>query len=248
MIKKEKQKLSVADCRRNIAAFLTENKKEMTAAVCVAAMVLLSGLYFGCKIWQMIPLFVSTLVVMTLQMKANRYMFLVGGFNALIGYTSVYFSQGLYASALYAVLCSGPIQLVTFALWQKKAYKHSTQLKRLTKKQILWISLGTVAAWLLMYVIFSLLGSPYLVLDNSVSLLGIIGTILSLLSYLEYTIISLACTIASVALYIDVILDQPDQIPHLIYNIYCAITTWISFRYMVKLHREQQDETKSAAK
>jgi len=238
----------MAERKRNAAAFLSENKKELTAAICVAATIFASGLYFGCKIWQMIPLFVSTLAVMTLQMKANRYMFLVGGFNALIGYTSVYLSQGLYASALYSALCSGPIQLVTFALWQKKAYKHSTQLKRLTKKQILWISLGTVAAWLLMYVIFSLLGSPYLVLDNSVSLLGIIGTILSLLSYLEYTIISLACTIASVALYIDVILDQPDQIPHLIYNLYCAVTTWISFRYMVKLYRVQQDESKPAAK
>jgi len=236
------KKMSASNLKNGLKQFVLDNKKELSAAVAMAVLIFASGLYFGCKIWQMIPLFVSTLGVMTLQMKANRYMFLLGGFNATIGYTAVYLSQGLYATAAYSFLCSGPVQLITFALWQKRAYKHSAKLKKMTKKQIFWMIAGSIAAWLAMFVIFSLLGSPYLVLDNTVSLVGILSTILSMLSYLEYTIVSLLCSLASIFLYVEVIIDQPDQIPHLIYTIYCAITTWISFRYMQRLYREQQEE------
>ena len=227
--------------KAELITFLQENKKEMIAAVSMAIVLLVSGIIVGCKLWQMIPLFVSTLVVMTLQMKANRYMFIVGGCNATIGYTLVYLSQGLYAAAAYSFLCSGPVQFITFYLWNKKAYKHSSRLKRLSKKQILWIAIGAIAVWCVMYFIFSLLGSPYLLLDNTFSLVGILGTVLSMLSYLEYTIISVVGSLSSIFMYINVVADQPDQIPHLLYAIYCAITTFISFRYMRKLYKQQQE-------
>jgi len=224
-----------------VRQFVADNKKELYRTAVVFVLILATGLYFKCKIWQMIPLFVS-LTVILLQLKANRYMFLVGACNAGIGYTLVYFSQGLYAMAAYSLLCSCPMQILTFILWNRKAYKHSTMLKRLSKKQIILIVSGFAAAWLAMYLIFSLVGSPYLVFDNTTTLVGILSTILSMCSYLEYSLLGVLTYASSTLTYLFVIMDQPDQMPHLIYSLYAMISTAMSFFYMRKLYREQRKE------
>lgn len=77
-----------------------------------AVLITVAAVYFPGNGYRILPLYVS-LVVMLLQTNANRMCFLVGGINSVF-YAAVYFSLGLYASSLYWLLFSCPIQIITF--------------------------------------------------------------------------------------------------------------------------------------
>lgn len=189
---------------------------------------------------QLLPLYIS-LVIMLLQTKANRFAYLLGAGNAVL-YAISYFTMKLYASALYALLVSALLQVITFIRWNKKAYGNSTELCRLTNKQrLLWL-MGGLAAWLVLYLAFSLFGSPYLLLDNSVTIMGIAATIFGMLALIEFQFLQLASNAISCVLYIVMLRDDPSLITYLIYTVYSLVCCAMSAVYMSKLYKKQQEE------
>ena len=68
-------------------------------------------------------------------------------------------------------------------------------------------------AWLLMLGIFSGMKSPYMLLDNTVSLLSICVAFLTVFALVEGYIINVAACVLSVLVYIRLISDSPDQMP-----------------------------------
>lgn len=211
-----------------------------TVVLVGAAFVLITIAAALCKadLFLIVPLYVS-LVIMLLQSKANRYAFLLGGLNALL-YTLVNVYVGLYAMALYALLVSCPLQFITFINWSKKPYGSSTEFKKLSLKKIGILVLASLAVWLLLLAIFSWFGSSYLILDNTITLIGIVTTILCSFSYIDYAYLQAVGNVASVLLYAQMLDTKPIQITYLIYNVYALVCSLRALLKMNKLYAEQK--------
>ncbi len=204
----------------------------------------LSGILFQQSFWRMLPLYVS-LVIGLLQSSVNRFASLIGTFNSLL-YAAVYVYYGLYAMALYALLISAPLQLATFIRWQKNAYGSTTRFRRMTVKQRLLWSGGFVGGWVILYILFSVFGSGYLLLDNTVTLLGILCTVITMLSYIEYTLIKVLGDICSLVLYLVMIMTVPEQTTYLIFTIYSLICGIFAIRRAWSSYQRQSMEEREA--
>lgn len=184
-----------------------------------------------------VPLYVS-LIVMLLQSGANRYAFLLGGLNSLL-YAAVNVYIGLYASAASAALVSCPLQLVTFFNWRKRAYGKSAVFKKLGIKRMLLLVAICVALWFLMWAIFSLFHSSYMIFDNTLTLIGIVTTVLCALTYIEYTYLQIVSLGIGIVLYAIMLKERPIQLTYLIYNVYAMICSMRAFLKMNRLYIEQ---------
>ncbi len=198
------------------------------------------GIVFGQEFWRILPLYIS-LVIGLLQSRVNRFASLIGGLNSLL-YACVYFYYGLYGTALYALLVSAPLQVVTFIRWRKSAYESTTVFRRLTGKQRMWITIGFIGCWCMLYVIFSALGSSYLLLDNTLTLLGILATIITMLAYIEYTVIVVLSNLCSLLLYSAMLIHTPEQTTYLIFTVYSLICSLIAVRSAWKVYAKQRAE------
>ena len=201
-----------------------------------------TAIIFGQSWFRMVPLYVSLIIAM-LQSKANRYASLMGGINSL-WYAVVYWTLSLYGSAAYALLVSCPIQLLTFIRWSKHAYKHSTEFRRMNKKQRLLVVLGMLAAFAVLYVILAAAGSGYQILDNASTLMGILVSFLTMFAFIEYAYLGIVSGIISIALNLQITLAEPAQITYLIFSVYSFICVTRAFFFVRKLYKEQQEMKK----
>ena len=208
-----------------------------------AISITVTGIVFRQSVIRIIPLYVS-LVVGMLQSRASRFSYLLGGMNCII-YTIAYISLGLYAAAASALLFSCPIQLITFWRWSKRSYKHSTEFRKLSTQQ--WIIGGVVFAitFVIVQFVLNAASSNYPTLDNLSTLVGLAVTLLSLLSYREYSWLNPITCLISLILYFMMSLDDPAQITYLIYGInsmICIIMQYFSVRKLFAEQRETADK------
>ena len=205
-----------------------------------AVAITVAAVLTGCLVYRIVPLYVS-LFVMYLQTKASRFSFLLGGCNAAY-YAAVYAFLGLYGMALYSVLVASPIQIVTYIRWKKRAYKYSALLKRLTWKQRIMAVAVFAGVWGILYVLLSSLGSGYLVLDNTVSVIGVASNVASLLYLIEFPYVQCLSLVLNIVLYMQMVQTDPMQWTFLIYTVYALICALISAVYMQKLYNWQRKE------
>ena len=226
---------------RNKKRTLSEQINLTTLLMLITAIaVTVTGILFDQSILRILPLYISMFISL-LQSRVNRYAPLVGAFNSLL-YAGVYFYYGLYASVLYAVLVSFPLQFVTFIRWNQNPYQKSTVFKKMTGKQRVVVALIAVAFWCGMLVVLKSLGSSHQILDNTVTMLGILNTVLMMLSYIEYTALMIPGNLFSIALYIAMIKESPEQITYLIYTLfsgYCVVRAFFRVR---QLYAEQNKD------
>lgn len=216
-------------------------KQNFRAFILMGITVLLitvAGIVFHQSPLRILPLYVS-LVIGILQSRVNRLSFLIGGINSIL-YALVYAYYNLYASALYALLISFPLQIVTFLRWKKHAWGHSVQLKRMSEKQRLVSALLAIVLWLGMCGLMTLLGSSYMLLDNTITLLGIVIIVLTLPAYIEYTMLTIPNGIVSIALYLTMLVEKPQQLTYLIFSLYNLICSLSAFFHARSLYRAQQ--------
>ncbi len=206
-----------------------------------AVLVTVSAVIFKQSAWRTLPLYVSLFIAL-LQSRVNRFAPLIGSVNSLV-YALVYFSYQLYASALYAVLVSCPLQMVTFLRWRRHKRGITTRFRSLTGKQRLVIFGGAVLAFGLLYIIMSALGSGYLLLDNAVTLVGIISTVFMMLAYIEYTVLVIIGNLCSISLYITMLAAHPEQLTYLIFSCYSMFCGCIAVYHARMNYKAQQSET-----
>ena len=207
--------------------------------LCVSAVLItVTGILFKQAIINMIPLYVS-LVIGLLQSRASRYSYLLGGLNCII-YTIAYISLGLYATAISTLLWSCPIQLVTFWRWSRCSYKHSTEFKSL--RPIHWILGGIVfvICFLLIQFVLQSANSQYPTLDNLATLISLAASLLSMLSYREFSWLMLVTCALNLFLFFVMTLDDPAQSTYLVYAINSAICVVGQFFSVRKLYAEQK--------
>lgn len=201
--------------------FLKDNLFVFICASITFVAILASAIIFKQNPIVTLPLFIS-LFVMFLNARVSRYAFLVGGLNSIL-YAVSYLFIGLYAMAINALVISFPLQIITFINWNKRTEGGITALKKMKWKWRILLSLAFVFAWVAMYVIFSLAGSPYLVLDNTAALIGITVTVLSMLRFSEYAPLNLVSVAISLVTHTVVFLDDPSNITYVIYTLYSGI-------------------------
>ena len=197
-----------------------------------------AGIVFHQSPLRILPLYIS-LVISFLQSRVNRYAPLLGSFNSLL-YAAVYAYYGLLASMAYAVLISCPLQLVTFLRWNKKPYGSSTVFRALTGKQRLLTAAVSVIAGSATLFLLLKLGSSHSVLDTVCTLLGILATILMMLSYVEFSYLTLLGQVFGIALYISMLAQNPEQATYLIYSAYCLVCQINAFINIRRLYAEHQ--------
>lgn len=206
----------------------------------MAVLLTVSGVIFHQSFFRILPLFIS-LAVMILQAKVSRYAFLVGGLNSIL-YAVVYFYYGLYGVAAQAFLFSFPMQIITFFNWKKNAEKDTVRFRRMKGWQYVVCIASYIAAWIGLYFILKHVGSDYAVLDNTVTLLGVFASILTVFAYIEYAWLHLSVSVMNIFLYIQVIPAHHDQVTYLIYGIYSLICISMHFRKARRLYKEQQNK------
>ena len=192
-----------------------------------------------------VPLYIS-LTVMLLQSRANRYAFLLGGINSLL-YAAVNIYIGLYASAASAALVSCPLQLAAFLNWRKRAYGNAAIFKKLGLKHMLLLSAACVVSWFFMWAFFSLFHSSYLLFDNTLTLIGIVSTVLCALAYIEYTYLQMVSLGIGIVLYAVMLRERPIQMTYLIYNVYALICSMRALFKMNRMYIEQNVTKKEAS-
>lgn len=213
------------------------NVISMIAILLTAALITVSGIISEQHVLKIIPLYISLFVGM-LQSRANRYACLIGGFNAIL-YSIVYFFFGLYASCASALIISCPMQLATFIRWSKNPYKHSTHFRKLNPQKRLFVLLLFLMSFCAAYLVLRALGSSYRILDLTVSLISVFTSVLTLMSFIEYSYTMLATGVFSIILDATMIKDYPGQITYLIFSVYsmiCIIRQFVSVR---KIYFEQ---------
>ena len=180
----------------------------------------ITGIIFKQDFWRMVPLYVS-LFIAFMNSRVNRYAPLIGGLNSIL-YALVYLSYGLYSSAAYAFFVSMTLQMITFIRWNKRPLGNSTELRRLkTWQMIISVALLAVGFACLCFITKNV--SQYFLLDNIIAALGILVTILRMLSYIEFTYFSICTEIFSVMLYVLMLRNNPEQSTYLIFSLYSLV-------------------------
>lgn len=201
-----------------------------------------TGIVYGQSFWRMLPLYVS-LLVMLLNSRVNRYGLLVGSFNSLL-YAAVFWYYGLYASMVSAVAVSFTLQMVTFILWNRKPYGSSTLLRRLTARQRLLLGLSSLPVIAVAVRVLGLVNASHSLLDTLITVLGMVVTLLQLLSYMEYALINTVSCLLQIVLYAIMIREQPEQSTYLVYTVYSLVCIVRSVFSVRQLYREQQNAKK----
>ena len=225
----------------------TEKNIEKTQAMISAALLgvtavglIVTWIAFGQTPLRMLPLFVS-LVVGMLQAGANRYGCLIGGINSII-YTIVYLMLGIYGSAAQALLVSCPFQLVTFARWSRHKYKNSTEFRRMSGKARIISFAGLAVCYALTLAVLTAAGSGYSLLDGATSILGVATSVLTLLSYIEYTWLMLISGVLGIALNIAMAIDMPEMVTYVVFSVYSFICVTRQFFSVRRIYTEQKNQ------
>ncbi len=205
-------------------------------------LITVAGILFRQPWYYILPLYIS-LFVMLLQARANRYAFLLGGLNCIL-YTVVYVFLQLYATALSTLLISCTLQILTFFRWKRNAYGNSTVLRCLSNKQRWLCAVACVVAWMGMNLLFSGTDASLLkrLLDNASFVVGLVATLASLFSLVEYPVLQLMGNLLSFPLYILLMTEDLGQTTYLIFNIYSVVCVCMSWRTVRALYYHQQEE------
>ena len=208
-----------------------QNTTKIIAAVTFVLIVTLS-IIFKVSIINVLPLLVS-IFIMFLQSKVNRYAFLLGGINSIF-YAVAYFYMTLYSTALYALLVSFPIQIFTFFNWRKNTHNGKTETKNLSARgRVIMFSL-MAAVWLVFFLVFSAFGSSYLIFDNTISVIGIVSSILCAFRFSEYAILQIVSQFINIGLYSLMLSSDRGKIIWLIFTLYGCVCSLIAFIKMNK--------------
>ena len=224
-----------------------KSKKDIPMIVLMSATavaVLVTGILYRQPFFRMIPLFVS-LFVGALQSRANRHAALIGGINSIL-YAIVFFTIGIYASAVYALAFSFPVQLVTFILWSKNKYKSTTHFKKLSGRARLLIALAFTVVTVGVIFLLDKVGSLYSVVDSVSSMLGILVSLLTMLAYVEYTYLMIPSGVIGGILCAMTMRNDPGQITYVIFSVYSLICVTKAYFSVKKFYAEENSHKENA--
>ena len=201
-------------------------------AIGLLILIVTTGIILKTHPIKVIPLCISCFV-MLMQSKVNRFAFLLGGLNSILyGFSSILMQ--LYVGAASAFLVSFPLQIITFINWNKNTHNGVTETKKLTNKGRVLLFAIMSGAWVVLFLIFSGFGSPFIVLDNTASVLGVVTTVLCMIRYSEYAILQFIGSLITLALNVSVSLADISNLVSVFMTVYSLVCIAIAFFKMNK--------------
>lgn len=210
----------------------------------VAVLITVTGVYFRQSFINLCPLYIS-LAISLMQSKVNRIAYLIGAVNSIL-YTIVYIHFKLYATAAYALLFSCTIQLATYFLWGKKPQGKATTFRAMNWKARGMVAIGFAAVWGILWIILSATDSNHQIMDISISLLGILSSILTMLAFIEYVPLMILNQVINILLYLAMMKENPAQITFLIYSIFSLVCQVVAMKKVLILYQYQKEQGISA--
>lgn len=210
---------------------------------CTAVLITVSGIVYNQSFLRILPLYVSLFIAL-LQSKVNRFASMIGSVNSLL-YAVVYIHYNLYGSGLSALFFSFPIQLLTFIRWNKNKSGHSTVFRKMSRRNLTLLLIGSAVVLAAMWYLLPLIGSQYVFLDSATTLLGILIYFLTMFAYVEYPFFMLINGAINIFLHIQMLGDTPEIMPFLIFAVYSFICTVFAFFEARKLYKLQQQTSKA---
>lgn len=215
-------------------------KRFIIPILITATLITLAGIHFRQNFLMILPLYIS-LFVMILSSRVNRYSFLLGGLNSII-YSFVFLSFGLYGMMAQALLISFPLQMISFMRWKRHSYKQSVYLRRMNKRQILMVAILFLVVWLLLLAVLEKVAANYALFDNTITLFGILTSVLTMLAFVEYTYLSVVSGLIHIVLYTQMLPKNPERLTYLIFSVYSLICIIVQFFNAKKLYNAQKNE------
>jgi len=162
-----------------------------------------------------------TLIVQLLLVSANRSAFLLGGCNAAL-YGISYIIDGVYFSAISAILISTPIQLASYFTWKKNSSGKVVEFKKMP----IWGLLATIAiiiaGWAGCYFGLSrfFADGNYPFLDALVFSIGTVVTVIVAMRYIESQYLNAISCIIGLVMWILITIKNPTSINQVIISMY----------------------------
>ena len=213
---------------------------EVLPTVVVAALILVFAFWKEQTVLKTLPTLI-TLVVQILMVRANRYGFLLGGFNAAL-YGVGFLTEGLYFSAGSSILFSFPMQIWSFFHWKKHSSGQKVELQILRPLPRVLIVVGTLAGWVFcLFALRPLFSDAVLPeLDAYLFVAGVVVTVLMALRIVEAQYLNLLSGILNLILWILIVIKDPADMNYMVISVYNLIrTTEAAVRWTVQyLHQK----------
>lgn len=230
---------------------LMKNKKPVDILLLILAVITAAAITFfavrfsdGAATLIIAPLYVSVCIIL-MQSRVNRFAFLLGAVNSLF-YGAVYIYDGLYLTALYAILFSFPVQLLTFIRWKKKDRDGETVFKKMSRKQHLLTAAVFAVCFAVFYSILRLAGSDYGIYDTLSMLFGILVTLLCAAPYIEYSPLQVTSVAVGLFMFAKMARAQPIQYTYLTYQAYCLICVSVAMTRIFRIYKKQKAQSAPA--
>lgn len=186
-----------------------------------AAMIITFAVWKEQTFFKTLPTLI-TLGVQLLNVRVNRYAFMVGGINAVI-YGIVYLTEGLYFSMISALVISAPLQLYSFINWGRKRSANSkTELRFLSMRQRILVIGIILCGWGVCYFGLSgLFATARMPLPDTLTFsIGITVTVLAALRFIDSQYINIFSCTVSIIMWSIICASEPGNINYLIISIY----------------------------
>ncbi|MBQ9692776.1 MAG: nicotinamide mononucleotide transporter [Clostridia bacterium] len=196
-------------------------------------------------LFKLLPTLISP-VVLVLTAHANRYGFLLGGFNSLL-YAVTFFMEGLFFSLFTAVAVSFPVQVFSFFHWSRNRKDEKSEevaLKTFGVKGNALMILAMAAVWAVCYfLIGDLIASQnYKLFDTIGFVTGMACTFIAAFRYVESMYINVICVTCSVLTWVSITLKDPSSVNYLINSLYSLYTVIQASYIWTKLYVKQKRE------
>jgi len=112
-------------------------------------------------------------------------------------------------------------------------------LKKMSARTRVIAGILCVLSFFAMQAILNIFGSEYMLLDNGLTLIGILISFLTMFAYVEYTFLNVISTFMNIILYARMMASYPEQITFLIFYVYSFLCAVKAFIYVQRLYTEQ---------
>lgn len=237
--------------RMHLKEKFAEFLKQYLLLILVAGMIVSVSIINHQAFFKTLPTLIS-LLVQVLLVRADRKAFLLGGLNSFL-YAFAYMLDGVYFSAISALIISGPGQLFSFFHWKKNSVGDKVRFKTLGMLGVL-AALGiTLLMWAGVFFGLSRFfnDATYPVVDTLGFTLGVLVTILSAFRYVESQYFSLINCVISLTLWILIAAKNPAGFNYVIislYNFYQVARAAVNWTHQYRAAKNEsapQNETEA---
>ncbi|MCL1952425.1 MAG: nicotinamide mononucleotide transporter [Oscillospiraceae bacterium] len=206
----------------------------------LAPLIVAGGIIEKQAVYKIIPAVVSLFATL-LMSKLYRAAFLLGAANCVL-YSVGYFMEGLYGSLLSALVVSAPLQVVSFILWKRSAYKQATVFRVMKARWYPLLAAAVAALWGGMLWGSKRAGGAngMIALDALLFALGLAVTVLLMLAFVEgYALNILNCVLNSV-MWAVLTARSPRSVTYLLIALYTVFRTALALASCLKMYRAQR--------